>query len=175
MAEGIQTIQAANNGITSISSLIETARGLGQAALSASANSVGFTLTAMASGNVVTVGGTAFHAVSTGASDATHFNVKDSDGNALTVDEIVSNLAAKINQHKETGGPGDIKAVVNGNRITLTSIATDKAITTTAVVSSSGTISIDDKVTSERGDYASQYESVLTQLDSFGRHRRIQG
>ena len=60
MAEAIQTIQSANNGITSIKSLIETARGLGQAALNASANSVGFTLTAMASGNVVTVGGVIF-------------------------------------------------------------------------------------------------------------------
>jgi flagellin len=166
MSEGIQTIQAANSGITSIRALIETARGLGQAALNASANSVGFTLTAMASGNVVTVGGTAFSAVNTGASGATQFNVQDADGNALTVDEIVSNLAAKINQNEETGDAGNLKAVVSGNRITLTSIATDKAITTTDVVSSSGTISVDDKVTSERGNYAAQYESILTQLDS---------
>ena len=137
MSEAIQTIQSANNGITSIKSLIETARGLGQAALNASANSVGFTLTAMASGNVVTVGGVAFSAVNTGASGATQFNVQDTDGNALTVDEIVSNLAAKINQNTETGAQGDIKAVVNGNRITLTSVATDKAITSTTVVSSS--------------------------------------
>jgi flagellin len=166
MAEGIQTIQAANNGITSIKALIETARGLGQAALNSSANSVGFTLTAMASGNVVTVGGTAFSAVNTGASTATQFNVQDADGNALTVDEIVSNLAAKINQNKETGTFGDIKAVVSGNRITLTSIATDKAITGTSVVSSSGSITIDSKVTSERGTYALQYESIMTQIDS---------
>jgi flagellin len=166
MSEGIQTIQAANNGITSIKSLIETARGLGQAALNSSANSVGFTVTAMSSGKVVTIGGTAFHAVNTGASDTTHFNVQDSDGNDLTVDEIVSNLAAKINQKKTTANVGDVKAVVNGNRITITSTATDKAITSTSAVSSSGTIDIDDKVTSERGDYAAQYEQVLTQLDS---------
>lgn len=167
MSEGIQTIQAANNGITSIKSLIETARGLGQAALNASANSVGFTLTAMATGNTVVVGGTTFTAVNTGASDTTHFNVQDADGNALTVDEIVSNLAAKINQNKETGAQGDIKAVVSGNRITLSSVATDKAITSTSVVSTTGgTITVDSKVTSERGDYATQYEQVLTQLDS---------
>ena len=166
MAEAIQTIQSANNGITSIKSLIETARGLGQAALNASANSVGFTLTAMASGNVVTVGGVAFSAVDTGAAGATQFNVKDADGNALTVDEIVSNLAAKINSNTESGAQGDIKAVVNGNRITLSSIATDKAITSTTVVTSSGTISVDSKVTAERSTYASQYESIMTQIDS---------
>ena len=167
MAEAIQTIQSANNGITSIKSLIETARGLGQAALNASANSVGFTLTAMASGNVVTVGGTAFSAVNTGATGSIQFNVQDADGNALTVDEIVSNLAAKINQHDETAGTqGDIKAVVNGNRITLTSASATKAITDTTVVSSSGTITVDSKITSERSTYALQYESIMTQIDS---------
>jgi flagellin len=167
MAEAVQTIQSANNGITSIKSLIETARGLGQAALNASANSVGFTLTAMASGQVVTVGGVAFSAVDTGASGSTQFNVKDADGNALTVDEIVSNLAAKINSNDETSGAqGDIKAVVNGNRITLTSISTTKAITSTTVVTSSGSITVDSKVTAERSTYAAQYETIMTQIDS---------
>lgn len=168
MSEGIQTIQAANNGITSIKSLIETARGLGQAALNASANSVGFTVTAMASGNTVVVGGTTFTAVSSGAaSGVDEFNVEDSDGNDLTVDQIVSNLAAKINQNEETGDQGNIKAVVSGNRITLSSVATDNAITSTSVVSTTGgTIEIDDKVTSERGVYAAQYEEIMTQLDS---------
>jgi flagellin-like hook-associated protein FlgL len=165
MSEAIQTIQSANNGITSIKSLIETARGLGQAALNASGNSVGFTLTAALSGAVITVGGTAFSAVNTGAATSTTFNVQDADGAALTVDEIVSNLAAKINQHVETGAEGDIKAVVNGNRITLTSISTTSAITSTAVVAGSG-LTIDSKVTSERASYASQYESIMTQIDS---------
>lgn len=165
MSEAIQTIQSANNGITSIKSLIETARGLGQAALNASANSVGFTVTAMAAGKIVTVGGTGFTAVESGAT-GNQFNVEDADGNALTMDEIVSNLAIKINQNTETGVQGDIKAVVNGNRITLTSIATDKTITSTSVVTSDGTISIDSKVTAERSAYAAQYETIMSQIDS---------
>jgi flagellin len=166
MSEAIQTIQSANNGITSIKSLIETARGLGQAALNASGNSVGFTLTAMASGTVVTVGGQGFTAVSSGlATGANQFNISDADGNAFTVDEIVSNLASKINQNVENGAPGDIKAVVNGNRITLTSISTTSAITSTTVVSGTG-LTVDTKVTSERATYAAQYESIMTQIDS---------
>jgi flagellin len=168
MSEAIQTIQSANNGITSIKSLIETARGLGQAALNASANSVGFTLTAMTSGGTITIGGTAYSAVNTGAVN-NQINVADADGNALTVDEIVSNLAAKINQVTETTPFGDIKAVVNGNRITLTSISTTLAITSTSVVStasSSTTITVDSKVTAERSTYAAQYESIMTQIDS---------
>jgi flagellin len=169
MSEGIQTIQAANNGITSIKSLIETARGLGQAALNASANSVGFTVTAMATGDTVVVGGATFTAVQSGAaSGVDEFNVEDSEGNALTVDQIVSNLAAKINQRDEGGAQGNIKAVVNGNRITLSSVALDNAITSIDVVTSSvpANISVDDKVTSERGVYAAQYEEIMTQLDS---------
>lgn len=168
MSEAIQTIQAANAGITRIQSLIENARGLGQAALSASANSVSFTLSAMTSGQSITIGGTAFTAVTTGASGATQINIGDSDGNALTADEIVSNLAARINQNTETGGAGNLKAVVSGNKITLTSVSTTAAITsvTAAVTSTTATISADSKVTSERGDYAAQYETIMVQIDS---------
>ncbi len=55
-------------------------------------------------------------------------------GTHLTVDQIVSNLAAKINQNDRNWDDlGNIKAVVSGNRITLTSVATDKAITITSV------------------------------------------
>jgi flagellin len=166
MSEAVQTIQAANAGIKQIQALIETARGIGQAALSASANSVGFTVdSAIAADAVITVGGVGFTAVASGADSTTEFNVEDADGNALTVDEIVSNLAAKINQNKEEGDAGNIKAVVSGNRITLTSVATDAAITSTTVVEGDD-ITIDDKVTSERGNYAVQYESIMTQIDS---------
>jgi flagellin len=169
MSEAVQTIQAANAGIKQINALIENARGLGQAALSASANAVGFTLTAMTSGQSITIGGVSFAAVSTGASGATQINVSDADGNALTADEIVSNLAAKINQNDESSQNfGNLKAVVSGNRITLTSVSTTKAITSVAgaVTSVTATISADTKVTSERATYAAQYESVLVQIDS---------
>src|SRR5664279_4473117 len=125
MAEAVQTIQTANQGITSLTGLIQAARSLGQSAISANPNQVGFTVNATISGKVVTVGGTAFHAVNTGASDATHFNVQDSDGNALSTDEIASNLAAKINDHVEAGVGGDIQAINSGSRITLQSKAVD--------------------------------------------------
>jgi flagellin len=169
MSEAIQTIQAANAGIKQVQALIENARGLAQAALSASANSVSFTLNdAPASGNEITIGGTTFTAVGTGATGTNQFNVTDSDGDDLTVDQIVANLAAKINQNdEEDGDAGNLKAVVSGNRITLTSVATDKAITTTDVVDSDDLdITVDDKITSERANYAAQYEEIMNQIDS---------
>jgi flagellin-like hook-associated protein FlgL len=165
MSEAVQTIQTANQGITSLQGLIEAARSLGQSALSANPNQVGFTVNATVSGSVVTVGGQAFTAVNTGASDATHFNVQDKDGIALSTDEIASNLAVKINANVETGVGGDIKAINNGSRITLQSVAVDKAITGVAVVTG-GTLTIDTELTSERKALALQYENLLTQIDT---------
>lgn len=170
MNEGIQTIQAANDAIEQIQSLIETAQGLANSAVSASANSVSFTVDdTISAGTVITVGGVAFTAVATGADSATEFNVEDSDGDALTVDEIVSKLAAKINQSDESGvgTMGNIKAVVSGNQITLTSVTSDKAITSTSVIDvGSASITVDDDVTTERGTYAEQYEEIMVQIDS---------
>ena len=165
MAEGVQTIQAANAGIKGINGLIEAARGIGQAALAADANQVSFTINSVAVGDTVTVGGQAFTAVATGAG-TNQFNVKDADGNALSSDEIASNLALKINQNVETGVSGDIKALYNGNRITLQSVAADKAITGASVVTGPTTITIDTTVTADRAALATQYEGLLAQIDT---------
>jgi hypothetical protein len=166
MSEGVQTIQTANAGITALQGLIESARSLAQSALNANPNQVGFTVGATTSGQVVTIGGTAFNAVNTGATDATHFNVQDADGNALSAEEIAANLGAAVNANVETGVGGDIKAIDSGSRITLHSAAVDKAITGVAVVTGPGTYTIDTKLTSARADLAAQYESLLTQIDT---------
>jgi flagellin len=167
MSEGVQTIQVANQGITSLQGLIEAARSLGQSALSANPNQVGFTVNATASGDSVVIAGTTYTAVSTGASDLTHFNVTDSNGTALSTDEIASNLAAKINDNKETGI--DVKAINSGSRITLQAVAADKAITDVATAVANGTntpVTADAKISSARGDLAAQYEGLLTQIDT---------
>ncbi len=165
MAEGVQTIQAANAGIKGINGLIEAARGIGQAALAADANQVSFTINSVAVGDVVTVGGQAFTAVATGAT-GNQFNVKDADNNSLSADEIASNLSLKINQNVESGVSGDIKALYNGNRVTLQSVAADKAITGTDVALGPATITIDTTVTADRAALAAQYEGLLAQIDT---------
>jgi flagellin len=163
MSEAVQTIQVANQGITSLQGLIEAARSLGQSALSANPNQVGLTVNATVSGSVVTIGGTAYQAVNTGASSATQFNVQDDNGAALSTDEIASNLAAKINSNVET--TLDVQATTSGSRITLQATASDKAITATSVASG-GTISVDSKVTTAREDLATQYEGILNQINT---------
>ena len=165
MSEAVQTIQTANAGIKSIQSLIEAARSLGQSAISATPNTVGFTVQTTTSGATIVIGGTTFTAVNTGASDNTHFNVQDSDGNALSTDEIAANIALKINANVESGAAVDIKAVNSGNRITIHASAVGKAITGVAVVTGT-TLDIDTELTSERKALALQYENILTQIDT---------
>jgi flagellin len=164
MAEAVQTIQTANAGIKSIQSLIEAARALGQSAISANPNQVGFTVNATVSGSTVVIGGTTYTAVNTGATGA-QFNVQDADGNKLSTDQIASNLVVKINSTVENGIAGDIKAVNSGSRVTIQSAAVDKAITGVAVVTGS-TLTIDTELTSERKAFALQYEGLLTQIDT---------
>jgi flagellin-like hook-associated protein FlgL len=165
MSEGVQTIQTANQGITSLQGLIEAARSLGQSALSANPNQVGFTVGATTSGQVVTIGTTLYTAVNTGAG-ANQFNVQDSSGTDLSAQEIAANLSAKINSTVDAGTAGDIKAINNGSRITLQAVAVDKAITGVAVVTGPGTYTVDTTLTSARNDLAVQYEGLLTQIDT---------
>jgi len=179
MAEGIQTIQAANAGIKGIQGLIESARSLGQSALAADPNQLGFSVTnAFAVGDVITIGGTAYEAVQSafGATATNYFVIGEKgiaegeDNDTLSIDEQVANLAAKINSTVDSGafGEGDLKATNVGSRITLQSKGLDAAITTVdvVVVGNSGNFDIDEDVTSARGILATQYETLLGQIDT---------
>jgi flagellin len=174
MAEGIQTIQAANAGIKGIQGLIEAARSLAQSALAANPNQVSFSVsTAFAVGDVITIGGTGYTAVQSSSGATGDYFVIGQSGEVsevLSIDEQVANLAAKINSTVEDGafGEGDLKAMSSGSRITLQSKALDKAITTVDVVEytgGTGEIDKDEDVTSERGLLAAQYEGLLAQID----------
>jgi len=180
MAEGVQTIQAANAGIKGIQGLIESARSLAQSALASNPNQLGFSVTtAFAVGDIITIGGKAYTAVQSAAgASGTYFVIGESGvsatetDSALSIDEQVASLAAKINSTSESGqfGEGDLKASNSGARITLQSKALDKAITGTTVITSlssaTGVIDIDDEVTTERGVLATQYENLLSQIDT---------
>jgi hypothetical protein len=165
MSEAVQTIQTANQGISSIQSLLAAAKSLAHSALSANANSVGFTVGATTVGATISIGGTTFTAVATNADTSQKFAVQDADGNALSTDEIASNIAAKINANVESGVAGDIKAVNSGSRITVQSAAVDKAITGVGAVTGT-TLTVDTTLTAPRADLATQYEGLLRQIDT---------
>jgi flagellin-like hook-associated protein FlgL len=176
MAEGIQTITAANAGIKGIQGLIEAARSLGQSALASDANKVSFSVTtAFAVNDTITIGGTVYTAVQSASGATGNYFIIGESGKAssesnstLSIDEQVANLSAKINTTTETGayGEGNLKATNVGSRITLMSVAVDKAITTTSVVATNTKIDLDTTVTTARGVLAAQYENLLTQIDT---------
>jgi len=114
MSEGIQTLTAANTGIESIISMIETAKATAESAKSAEAGGTGFTtsiltLNGVELGNTIVVGGNTYTAAA--VSSATEF-VKGA------TDEITAlNLASLINSNVETT---DIDATsVSGAQINL--------------------------------------------------------
>ena len=171
MAEGVQTIQAANAGIKGIQGLIEAARSLAQSALASNPNQMSFTMTKdIAENQTVVVGGTTFTGVTSNAG-TTSFMITESDGTTqLSADEIVANLAAKINGNTETGVAGNLKALYSGNRMTLQATAIDSAITGTGIVgvgtAGPAVVDLDADIVSERETLALQYETLLGQIDT---------
>jgi flagellin len=174
MAEGIQTIQSANAGIKGITALIESAKALAQSALVSDPNQLSFAVTtAFAVGDVITIGGTAYTAVQSATGATGDYFIIGESGEAtakLSIDEMVANLAAKINSTVDPGafGEGDLKATNVGSRITLQSKSLSQAITTVDVVevTTAANFDIDEDVTSDRGVLATQYMTLLGQIDT---------
>jgi len=157
MSEAVQTVSAANAGITAISSLIAQAKAI---AASAKATAVGspynvetLTVGSMVAGDTVTVGGYTFTAVLTAASaGTTGFLI------GATTGATAANLATAIST-QATASAGSLSNInvlgsVAGNVITLQSAVTDlvassvgvgynhEAITVNSVITNMDTLTI---------------------------------
>lgn len=118
MSNALQTIQAANQGISSITSLINSAKALAQAAVSSQSSSSSgsfyttdnITLSNVAAGDKITVNGCTFTAVASGAS-VTQFNIGANDA------QTAQNLATVLS----TGAATCTFTIqsVNGNVINI--------------------------------------------------------
>lgn len=162
ISNGIQTIQAANQGITRIQGLVDSAKSTAQQALAIQNSSSGASATgavvAAASGKSLLGSGTA------AAADGTHdfssqsavFAVADSYGNSTSVTldraKLTSNvkditkvtgdeIVAQINQQLSAQGRLATASLTNDGRLTLTSTSTgtDAKLTITGT---SGTVDI---------------------------------
>lgn len=159
MGEAVQTLKAADNGIESITAMIESAKAIANDALSAEANYVTATLSSVAAGNVITIGTTAYTATAaTVTAGAAEFNIGSTDA------ETAQNLANLINSGTEGGL--DLSATLNGTQIKLKTVSSSTAITQTTTVSGTSTFGISTSVTSERADLAVTYNNLMTQIDS---------
>jgi flagellin len=162
VSNAVQTVQAANNGITSITKLVQSAQALvGQAQQSAATTAV---VTGSVSGLTTA---SSFAVTSTGTitiSDGTSTATITSTGN-VTVQQIITavNGAAGLQINAELSANGSLQLEATGaNAITIggSSTAAEKAqFGLTAGTTAAGSVN------ATRSSLATQYNQVLAQID----------
>jgi len=150
MSNAIQTIQAANQGVTSITSLINAAKGIAASALNAGNSTTAsgntyqtdtLTFNNMAAGDAITIGGSTFTAVAatTAAIGNTQFRVGSSD--AQTAQNFVATVGVSLGASATNIGTVADNITVQGlqgNAVTLSSGTTD---ITSALVTAANSVS----------------------------------
>ncbi|MBV9426490.1 MAG: hypothetical protein JO084_02040 [Bradyrhizobiaceae bacterium] len=162
VSNAIQTVQAANNGITSITKLVQSAQAIVQQAQQSAAT------TATDTGSVSGLTASSSFAVTSGntitISDGTSTATITSTGN-VTVQQIISavNGAAGLNVNAELSANGSLSLEATGaNSITVGGTATGAALAQFGLAS--GTTAA-GSVNATRSSLATQYNQVLTQID----------
>jgi flagellin len=162
VSNAVQTVQAANNGITSITKLVQSAQALVQQAQQSAAT------TAVVTGSVSGLTtASSFAVTSTGTitiSDGTSTATITSTGN-VTVQQIITavNSAPGLQVNAELSANGSLQLEATGaNAVTIggTSTAAEKAqFGLTAGTTAAGSVN------ATRSSLATQYNQVLSQID----------
>ncbi|MBV8752443.1 MAG: hypothetical protein JO328_06255 [Hyphomicrobiales bacterium] len=162
VSNAIQTVQAANNGITSITKLVQSAQAIVQQAQQSAAS------TAIDSGTVSGLTSASSFAVTSGntitISDGTSTATITSTGN-VTVQQIINavNGAAGLNINAELSANGNLQIEATGaNSITVGGTATAAALAQFGLAS--GTTAA-GTVNATRSSLATQYNQLLSQID----------
>jgi flagellin-like hook-associated protein FlgL len=157
MAESINTIKAANNGIESITTMLETAKGVAESALQAEKNSIEIEVNGVSAGDSIDIGGTTFTMVESNAG-AGQIAVGDSDS------ETAQNIANAINKTDEA--TNQVNSVVDGTTVTIRAESNTVAITTDTAWAENGANFVISEVKDDRSDLVDQYNSLMEQIDS---------
>jgi flagellin len=176
MGEAVQAIKAADKGISALTSLIDQAKALGEAAKGASKNQVKIQFSNVTAGDTVDIAGVTYTAATgtslAGFDPATMF-VATSD-----MATTVANLSKLINTQDEVvgGGVADMKAIASGSTMILEAKATTVAITegnktdfydvTGATLAAALTDTNGNNVFSERKTLGEQYNDIMSQIDA---------
>jgi flagellin len=162
VSNAIQTVQAANNGITSITKLVQSAQALVQEAQQSAAS------TAIDTGTVSGLTAASSFAVTSGntitISDGTSTATITSTGN-VTVQQIINavNGAAGLNVNAELSANGNLQLEATGaNSITVGGTATAAALAQFGLAT--GTTAA-GTVNATRSSLATQYNQLLSQID----------
>lgn len=169
MSEAIQVVKAADEGIGAVTRLIESAKGLAQAAQTSS-NEKSTTTKIVASGaftagDTVTINGQTFTATATSAAGGTSatFQITDADNSAITASAAMANLVTAIGLNSVLSATitvandtnGTLSATVVGDFL-MEGISETGANLATTPANDRG----------ERYDLAQQYDNLMAQLDT---------
>ena len=167
MSEAVQVVNAADQGISSVTSLIESAKGLAQAAQTATNaysthTDITFT-TDIAVGDTITINGTTFTAIDGSAGDSTATTFGIGSGTA-TAAAAASGLSNAINASATTLSAVTISA--SSGVLTLSAAGdveyfdVTEGVTGASVSNAGGAYA-----RGERYDLAQQYDLLMDQLD----------
>lgn len=178
MGEAVQAIKAADKGISALTSLIDQAKALGEAAKGATKNQIKIQFSTITAGEDVVIGGATYTA-------ATGTSLTTFDPNTMFVATsdmatTVSNLAKLINTNDESdtaiGGDYDMKAIASGSTLILEAKSNTIAITegnktdfydvTGAGQAAALTDASGNNVFSERKTLGEQYGDIMAQIDA---------
>ena len=161
MSEAIQVIKAADEGISSVTAMIEAAKGLAQAATTADINfgTMDITGASVADGNTVVINGTTFTATDSAAATSTTFSVGADDAATM------ASLQAAIEQN--TSFSADVTVSISSSTVTISASGGDvEGLTITASSTLTTSANADSNVSGERYDLGQQYNTLMAQLDT---------
>jgi flagellin-like hook-associated protein FlgL len=168
MSEAIQVVKAADQGISAVTEMIESAKGLAQAAQTASneqSTQATITGTALSAGDTITINGQTFTAANmANATSGNFFAVANATGStALSFSAALVNLDAAITANDTFSGNVNITGAAG--TLTISATGTDFVLEgiseTGAALSAAG-----NNNRGERYDLAQQYNSLMEQLDT---------
>jgi len=174
MGQAVQTITAADKGIKAITAMIEQAKGIAQAALSADTTAAGndtirIDLTSFAAGTTITIGGQAFVATVNGGATANTFN------SAGTDIADAESLMTAINLNGTLTGLG-YSATANGDIVTISRLNTDLVSTDVSVGTlTTATPTVVDAPSTELTSLQAQYNEMRTQIDELAEDSGYKG
>jgi len=179
MGQAIQTVQAADKGITAITSLIEQAKGVAQAAAAAPADLGGktgtITLTGIAANDEIVIGGVTF----TATDDASALDPAAGDFLASGNDAIdMMSLAEAINKYDWTSEAETFKATITNGALSISKtdntpgqvgevldVAATDFINTGVVGGGTAEMEVVDSTSGDLASLQIQFNSILDQID----------
>ena len=165
MSESIQTITAANTGISSIIDILEAAKAKAESAKSADTGSGVITqnidLSGVVTGDKITIGGDEYTAIAS-ATTGTSFHVGDTDS------ATAAELATAINANTETDNEINATAIT-GTKITLERDVSADMVAGDVVIASAYESKFSESFVSasdELSQLQTQYNELLDQIDT---------